>query len=69
MPDLTDQQLQELNEDVQEFIDKLKIYYGDDQLAIAAALTQWGLRLYKSKLSTPEFYQMLIYTIETQRYL
>jgi hypothetical protein len=69
MPDLTDQQMQELNEDVQEFIDKLRIHYQDDTLAIAAALTQWGLRLYKSELSTPEFHQLLVYTIETNRYL
>lgn len=69
MADLTDQQLKELNDDVQEFIDKLRIHYNDDQLAIAAALTQWGLRLYKSELSTPEFAQLLIYTIETNRWL
>ncbi len=67
--ELTDQQLKELNDDVQEFIQKLQIHYNDDQLAIAAALTQWGLRLYKSELSTPEFYQLLVYTIETNRYL
>lgn len=67
--ELTQQQLQELNNDVQEFIDKLKIHYNDDTLAIAAALTQWGLRLYKRELSTAEFYQLLIYTIETNRYL
>lgn len=69
MPDLTDQQMQELNEDVQEFIDKLRIHYEDDTLAIAAALTQWGLRLYKTQLSTQEFDQMLVYTIETKRFL
>lgn len=69
MADLSDQQLKELNDDVEEFIDKLKIHYNDDQLAIAAALTQWGLRLYKTELSTPEFAQLLIYTIETNRYL
>ena len=67
--ELTNQQLKDLNDDVQEFIDKLKIHYNDDTLAIAAALTQWGLRLYKSELSTPEFAQLLIYTIETNRYL
>ena len=67
--ELTNQQLKELNNDVQEFIDKLRIHYNDDTLAIAAALTQWGLRLYKTELSTPEFYQMLVYTIETNRYL
>ena len=69
MAELTNQQLKELNDDVQEFIDKLRIHYQDDTLAIAAALTQWGLRLYKSELSTPEFYQLLVYTIETNRYL
>ena len=69
MAELNDKQLKELNDDVQEFIDKLRIYYQDDTLAIAAALTQWGLRLYKSELSTPEFYQLLVYTIETNRYL
>ena len=69
MAELTNQQLKELNDDVQEFIDKLRIHYNDDTLAIAAALTQWGLRLYKSELSTPEFYQLLVYTIETNRYL
>jgi hypothetical protein len=69
MADLNDQQLQELNDDVQEFINKLKIYYNDDTLAIAAALTQWGLRLYKQELSTPEFAQLLVYTVETNRYL
>ena len=69
MAELTNQQLKELNDDVQEFIDKLKIHYNDDTLAIAAALTQWGLRLYKSELSTPEFHQLLVYTIETNRYL
>ena len=69
MPELTNQQLKELNDDVQEFIDKLKIHYNDDTLAIAAALTQWGLRLYKSELSTPEFHQLLVYTVETNRYL
>ena len=69
MAELTNQQLKDLNDDVQEFIDKLKIHYNDDTLAIAAALTQWGLRLYKSELSTPEFYQLLVYTIETNRYL
>jgi hypothetical protein len=67
--ELTDKQLQELNEDVQEFIKKLNIHYNNDQLAIAAALTQWGLRLYKSELSTPEFAQLLVYTIETNKYL
>ena len=67
--ELTQQQLKDLNDDVQEFIDKLKIHYQDDSLAIAAALTQWGLRLYKSELSTPEFAQLLIYTVETNRYL
>ena len=67
--ELNDQQLKELNDDVQEFIDKLRIHYNDDTLAIAAALTQWGLRLYKTELSTPEFYQLLVYTIETNRYL
>ena len=69
MQELTNQQLKELNDDVQEFIDKLRIHYNDDTLAIAAALTQWGLRLYKTELSTPEFYQLLVYTIETNRYL
>ena len=67
--ELTDKQLKELNDDVSEFIDKLRIHYEDDTLAIAAALTQWGLRLYKSELSTPEFHQLLIYTIETNKYL
>jgi len=67
--ELTNQQLKELNNDVQEFIDKLHIHYNDDTLAIAAALTQWGLRLYKTELSTPEFYQLLVYTIETNKYL
>ena len=67
--ELTQQQLKDLNDDVEEFIDKLKIHYQGDTLAIAAALTQWGLRLYKSELSTPEFAQLLIYTIETNRYL
>jgi hypothetical protein len=67
--ELTDKQLQLLNDDVQEFIQKLKIHYNDDTLAIAAALTQWGLRLYKTQLSTQEFDQLLIYTIETKRFL
>lgn len=67
--ELSDKQLQELNDDVQEFIDKLRIHYNRDTLAIAAALTQWGLRLYKTNLSTPEFDQMLVYTIETKRFL
>ena len=67
--ELTNQQLKELNNDVQEFIDKLRIHYNDDTLAIAAALTQWGLRMYKTELSTPEFYQLLVYTIETNRWL
>ena len=67
--ELTQQQLQDLNDDVEEFIQKLQIHYNDDTLAIAAALTQWGLRLYKSELSTAEFHQLLIYTIETNRYL
>ena len=67
--ELTNQQLKDLNDDVQEFIDKLRIHYQDDTLAIAAALTQWGLRLYKSELSTPEFHQLLVYTVETNRYL
>ena len=69
MQELNDQQLKELNDDVQEFIQKLQIHYQDDTLAIAAALTQWGLRLYKSELSTPEFAQLLVYTVETNRYL
>ena len=67
--ELTDKQLKELNDDVSEFIDKLCIHYNNDTLAIAAALTQWGLRLYKSELSTAEFYQLLVYTIETNKYL
>ena len=67
--ELTDKQLKELNDDVSEFIQKLEIHYNNDTLAIAAALTQWGLRLYKTELSTPEFAQLLIYTIETNRYL
>lgn len=66
---MTDPKLQELNSDVEEFIEKLMICYNSDQLAIAAALTQWGLRLYKSELSTPEFAQLLVYTIETNRLL
>ena len=69
MAELNDQQLKELNDDVQEFIQKLQIHYNDDTLAIAAALTQWGLRMYKTELSTPEFYQLLVYTIETNRFL
>ena len=69
MQELTDKQLKELNGDVEEFIDKLRIHYQDDTLAIAAALTQWGLRLYKTELSTPEFHQLLVYTIETNRFL
>jgi hypothetical protein len=69
MAELNDQQLKELNDDVSEFIDKLKIHYNNDTLAIAAALTQWGLRLYKSELSTPEFAQLLVYTVETHRWL
>ena len=69
MAELNDQQIKQLNEDVEEFIQKLQIHYNNDQLAIAAALTQWGLRLYKSELSTPEFHQLLIYTIETNRWL
>ena len=68
-PELTNQQLKDLNDDVEEFIDKLRIHYNDDTLAIAAALTQWGLRLYKTELSTPEFAQLLVYTIETNRFL
>lgn len=67
--ELTDQQIKQLNDDVQEFIQKLQIHYNNDQLAIAAALTQWGLRLYKQELSTPEFAQLLVYTIETNRWL
>ena len=67
--ELNDQQLKELNDDVQEFIDKLRIHYNDDTLAIAAALTQWGLRMYKTELCIPEFYQLLVYTIETNRWL
>ena len=69
MQELTDKQLKELNDDVSEFIDKLCIHYQNDTMAIAAALTQWGRRLYKSELSTPEFHQLLIYTIETNKYL
>lgn len=67
--ELNDKQLQELNDDVEEFIQKLEICYNNDQLAIAAALTQWGLRLYKAELSTPEFAQILVYTVETNRFL
>jgi hypothetical protein len=64
-----DPKLMQLNDDVEEFIHKLRIHYNGDTLAIAAALTQWGLRLYKSELSTPEFHQLLVYTIETNRLL
>jgi hypothetical protein len=67
--ELSDKQLQLLNDDVEEFIQKLNICYNNDTLAIAAALTQWGLRLYKSELSTQEFDQLLVYTIETKRFL
>lgn len=67
--ELNDQQLQLLNSDVEEFINKLNICYNNDQLAIAAALTQWGLRLYKQELTQAEFAQLLVYTIETHRYL
>ena len=67
--ELTNQQLKDLNDDVEEFIQKLQIHYQDDTLDIAAALTQWGLRLYKSELSIPEFAQLLVYTVETNRYL
>jgi hypothetical protein len=66
--ELTQQQLKDLNDDVEEFITKLELQYSD-RLAIAAAMTQWGLRLYKCELSTPEFHQLLIYTIETNRLL
>ena len=69
MAELNDKQLKDLNDDVEEFIQKLSLHYNDDTLAIAAALTQWGLRLYKTELSTPEFAQLLVYTIETNRYL
>jgi len=68
MAELNDQQINQLNEDVEEFIQKLNIQY-PSKLAIGAALTQWGLRLYKSELSTPEFAQLLVYTVETNRYL
>jgi len=69
MQELTNKQLQELNDDVEEFIQKLKIHYNNDNLAIAAALTQWGLRLYKSELSTLEFDQLFNYVGKTKRYL
>lgn len=69
MAELTNKQLQELNEDVEEFIQKLRIHYNTDNLAIAAALTQWGLRLYKSELSTLEFDQLFNYVGKTKRYL
>ena len=65
---LSDQQLQLLNEDVLEFIEKLKLQY-PEPLAIAAALTQHGLRHYKQHLTHDEFAHLLVYTIETHRLL
>jgi hypothetical protein len=65
---LNDQQLYELNEDVLEFIEKLKLQY-PEPLAVAAALTQHGLRHYKQHLNPDEFAHLLIYTIETNRLL
>ena len=65
---LNDQQIQLLNEDVLEFIEKLKLQY-PEPLAIAAALTQHGLRHYKQNLTDDEFAHLLIYTIETNRML
>jgi len=65
---LNDQQLQLLNEDVLEFIEKLKLQY-PEPLAIAAALTQHGLRYYKQHLNHDEFAHLLVYTIETNRLL
>ena len=61
---LNDQQINQLNEDVEEFIEKLKLQY-PEPLAIAAALTQHGLRHYKRHLNSDEFAHLLIYTIET----
>lgn len=65
---LNDQQVHQLNEDVEEFIEKLKLQY-PCPLAIAAALTQHGLRHYKQHLTPDEFAHLLIYTIETNRLL
>jgi len=65
---LNDQQLQLLNEDVLEFIEKLKLQY-PEPLAVAAALTQHGLRYYKQHLNPDEFAHLLVYTIETNRLL
>ena len=65
---LNDQQISQLNEDVEEFIEKLKLQY-TEPLAIAAALTQHGLRYYKQHLNHDEFAHLLIYTIETNRLL
>jgi len=65
---LNDQQINDLNEDVLEFIEKLKLQY-PEPLAIAAALTQHGLRYYKQHLTDDEFAHLLIYTIETNRLL
>jgi len=66
--ELNDQQINQLNEDVEEFIQKLNIQY-PSPLAIAAALTQHGLRHYKQHLDPDEFAHLLIYTIETHTML
>lgn len=65
---MTDQQIQTLNEDVEEFIEKLKLQY-PHPLAIAAALTQHGLRHYKQNTNPDEFAHLLIYIVESHRLL
>lgn len=63
-----DPKLQQLNDDVEEFIKVLELNY-NDKLAIAAAITQHGLRYYKRELNPDEFAHLLLYTIETNRLL
>ena len=65
---MTDQQIQTLNEDVEEFIEKLKLQY-PEPLAIAAALTQHGLRYYKHNTDANEFAHLLVYIVESHRLL
>jgi len=59
--------LEELNLNIEDVIYKLDLSY--DRLTIAAGLTQWGLRIYKTELSPEQFEQLLKHIIDSTHLL
>ena len=55
--------LEELNLNIEDVVYKLDLSY--DRLTIAAGLTQWGLRIYKSELTERDFQQLLRHLVDS----